>query len=217
MTDTPSSMRVLLVDDDVDVLGAIARFLRVNHIDVMVAESGQSALARIDESEVNAIVTDLRMSGTNGLEFAVLAREKLPLVPLIFFSGFAQVPDVVAAMKLGAVEFLEKPVEPDELLQVLRKMHSSHYGHVLNPRFAFEDSTQGYSLRMRVLAYEKHVIESCLIQHRGHIASVLETLQINRRTLNDKMSKLGIKREDLLDKYPQGLPPALTETQESKT
>lgn len=215
MTDTPAAMRVLLVDDDVDVLAAIARFLRVHRIDVVVAESGQSALARIDSHDIDAIVTDLRMSGTNGLEFAALAREKLPLVPLVFFSGFAQVPDVVAAMKLGAVEFLEKPVEPDELLHVLRKMHSNHYGQVLNPRYAFEDTTQGHSLRMRVLAYEKHLIESCLIQHRGHIASVLEALQINRRTLNDKMSKLGIKREDLLEQHPQEFPPSLPDCQES--
>jgi len=122
------------------------------------------------------------------------------------------VPDVVAAMKLGAVEFLEKPVEPDELLQVLRKMHRSHYGPVLNPRVVFEDTTEGYSLRLRVLAYEKHVIESCLIQHGGHIASVLEALQINRRTLNDKMSKFGIKREELIEKFPQGLHDAMQDT-----
>lgn len=43
-------------------------------------------------------------------------------------------------------------------------------------------------------AYEKYLIESCLLQHEGKIAAALDALQINRRTLNDKMSKLGITR-----------------------
>ncbi len=51
---------------------------------------------------------------------------------------------------------------------------------------------------MRVSAYEKYLIESCLLQHDGDVSQVLSTLQINRRTLNDKMSRLGITRDVLL-------------------
>lgn len=196
---TENAMVVLLVDDDLDVLGANARFLRLNQIEVVVAESAQTALQRLDEHQLDVVVTDLRMPGITGLEFAERAREKYPLLPIVFFSGFAQVPDVVAAMKLGAVEFLEKPIEPDDLLALLRRINRSHYGPVLNPRTAFEDNHDSCSLKMRVLAYEKYLIESCLIEHNGHIASVLDALQINRRTLNDKMSKLGIRRDQLIE------------------
>lgn len=192
-------MQVLLVDDDHDVLAANARFLRVSDIDVVVAESVSTALQRLSEQEIDVIVTDLRMPNVNGLEFARLARESRPLIPIVFFSGFAQVPDVVAAMKLGAVEFLEKPVDPDELLSVIRGVRTSHYGSLANQRQIFDGSGQGDSLKMRVLAYEKFVIESSLLQHNGHIAGVLHSLQINRRTLNDKMSKLGIRRDQLLE------------------
>ena len=141
------------------------------------------------------------MPGENGIEFARQARELYPLVPIVFFSGFAQVPDVVEAMKLGAVEFLEKPVEPDELLRVLRRVKQSHYGPHVSSRSAFGQLDSQSPLKMRVLAYEKYLIESSLLQHNGHIASVLDALQINRRTLNDKMSKLGIKRDLLLEKH----------------
>lgn len=192
-------MQVLLVDDDLDVLAANARFLRVNEIDVFVAESVSTALLRLSEHEIDVIITDLRMPNTNGLDFAQLARETRPLIPIVFFSGFAQVPDVVAAMKLGAVEFLEKPVDPDELLAVLRSVRNSHYGSMANQRQVFDGPDQDYSLKMRVLAYEKYLIESSLLQHNGHITGVLNSLQINRRTLNDKMSKLGIKRDELLE------------------
>lgn len=192
-------LQVLLVDDDLDVLAANARFLRVNDIDVVVAESVSTALLRLSEQDIDVIVTDLRMPQSNGLEFARQARETRPLIPIVFFSGFAQVPDVVAAMKLGAVEFLEKPVDPDELLSVIRGVRQSYYGSLVNQRQVFEGFDQGHPLKMRVLAYEKYLIESSLLQHNGNITSVLSSLQINRRTLNDKMSKLGIKRDALIE------------------
>ena len=197
-------MVVLLVDDDLDVLGANARFLRMNNIEVVVAESAATALTRLLETSIDVIVTDLRMPQCNGLDFASQARETRPLIPIVFFSGFAEVPDVVAAMKLGAVEFLEKPIDPDELLAALHRLQSSHYGALSNPRNAFEGLDHSCSLRMRVLAYEKYLIESSLLQHDGNIASVLKSLQINRRTLNDKMSKLGVRRDTLLDSASRG-------------
>jgi len=199
VSNNPHQMNVLLVDDDLDVLAANARFLRLNEIEVVLAESVSTALQRLAELEIDVIVTDLRMPNMNGLDFAELARESRPLIPIVFFSGYAQVPDVVAAMRLGAVEFLEKPVDPDELLAVLRRVRKTHYGTMANQRQIFDGHDQGYSLKMRVLAYEKYLIESSLLQHDGHIASVLNSLQINRRTLNDKMSKLGIQRDDLLE------------------
>ncbi len=189
---------VLLVDDDHDVLGANARYLRTNGIEVIVAESALNALGRLTEQPVDVIVTDLRMPNCSGLEFAASARESRPLIPIVFFSGYAQVPDVVAAMKLGAVEFLEKPIEPEELLSVIRKFRNRQHGKTANQRHAFDALDHGYSLKTRVLAYEKYLIESCLLQHNGDVAHVLESLQINRRTFNDKMSKLGIRRDALL-------------------
>ena len=145
------SLTILLVDDDLDVLGANARFLRTHEIQVVVAESAATALLRLEEQHIDAIVTDLRMPGCNGLEFAASARESRPLIPIVFFSGYAQIPDVVAAMKLGAVEFLEKPIDPDELLAVIYRLRISHHGALTNQRQAFDGLDQEYSLKMRVL------------------------------------------------------------------
>jgi len=189
---------VLLVDDDIDVLGAHSRFLRLNDMDVIVAESAGSALERLLQNDIDIIVTDLRMPEGSGIEFAQQARLSRPLVPIIFFSGYAEVKDVVAAMKLGAVEFLEKPIDPDELLAVIRSLPKGQYGSLSDARKAFDGLADSSPLRMRVLAYEKYLIENAIIQNKGQIALVLESLHINRRTLNDKMSKLGISRDALL-------------------
>ncbi|OED43917.1 hypothetical protein AB833_02750 [Chromatiales bacterium (ex Bugula neritina AB1)] len=190
--------RVLLVDDDIDVLGAHSRFLRLNDIDVIVAESSATALQRLLQNDIDIIVTDLRMPEGSGIEFAQQARLSRPLVPIIFFSGYAEVSDVVTAMKLGAVEFLEKPINPDELLEIISTLQQSHYRSLSDSRKAFDGLAQEFPLRIRVLAYEKYLIESAIIHNKGQIGPVLKSLQINRRTLNDKMSKLGISRDALL-------------------
>jgi len=194
---SPKPFVVLLVDDDHDVLGANARFLRLNGLEVIVADSAATAKIRLSEEAIDVIVTDLRMPNCNGLDFAAETRESRPLIPIIFFSGYAQVQDVVAAMQLGAVDFLEKPVDPDVLLATLEKLQNAHYEKRPLSRMAFSGLDHQHPLKMRVLAYEKYLIECSLIQHNGHIASVLDSLQVNRRTLNDKMFKLGIRRDDI--------------------
>jgi len=197
----PSEIKthVLLVDDDHDVLGANARFLRINSMEVTIADSASVALERLQQLPIDTVVTDLRMPDCDGISFARKARTFRPLLPIIFFSGYADVPDVVAAMKLGAVEFLEKPVDPEQLLSVIAKTRDSYRGALAQSRQAFDAADAHRPLRLRVLAYEKFVIESSLREHDGHIGSVLQALQINRRTLNDKMIKLGISREALSD------------------
>ena len=110
---------VLILDDDIDVLAANARFLRVSGYQVIVANNARTALEELQDSLIVAVVTDLRMPDMDGMEFARAARTCKPLVPIVFFSAYGSVPDVVAAMQLGAVDFLEKPVDPQLLLQRL--------------------------------------------------------------------------------------------------
>lgn len=193
--DTDSPFTLLLVDDDLDVLAANARFLRLNGIDVLLANSADAALQRLVEQAVDAIITDLRMPERNGLEFAAQARVHKPLVPIVFFSGLASVADVVAAMRLGAVDFLEKPVEPETMLDTVLTLRDRYEGVINSQRLSLDMADESVPFRYRVLAYEKLLIEQCLSAHDGHIGAVIEQLQINRRTLNDKMRRLGIVRQ----------------------
>ena len=185
---------VLLVDDDHDVLGANARYLRVNDLSVIVADKASAALERLKAEPIDIIITDLRMPECDGIEFAREVRQITPLLPIIFFSGYASVPEIVEAMKLGAVDFLEKPVEPEQLLGKIKSVTTGFRSAIALQRQALDISDTTVSLRKRVRAYEKYVIESCLPQHNGRISCVLEALDINRRTLNEKMTRLGIVR-----------------------
>lgn len=194
-TVTAAPFTILLVDDDLDVLGANARFLRLNQIEVVVADSAEVAVDRLKTERIDAIVTDLRMPGTSGLEFTAQARTIRPLIPIVFFSGFATVADVVAAMRLGAVDFLEKPVEPELLLETLQALEHRYDGAIDTRALQADENSETVPFRYRVLAYEKLLIEESLMKHDGHVGSVIESLKINRRTLNDKMRRLGITRQ----------------------
>lgn len=190
----PQSMgTILIVDDDLDVLAANARFLRVSGYDVIVSNRATAALEHIKDDDIDAVVTDLRMPEMDGLVLARHARVIKPLIPIVFFSAYGSVPDVVAAMQLGAVDFLEKPVDPEQLLSRLEDIcsHDSSDSAV-QPRIAFEDGSVPF--RQRVRAYEKYLIETSLLDNQGRVSEVMEELNINRRTLNEKMSRLGIKR-----------------------
>ncbi len=193
--DTESVFTLLLVDDDHDVLAANARFLRLQGIEVVLADSADIALQRLENEPVDAIVTDLCMPERSGLEFAAEARIRRPLVPIVFFSGLASVSDVVAAMRLGAVDFLEKPVEPQSMLTTVLTLRDRYEGVINSQRLSLDLADETVPFRYRVLAYEKLLIEQSLSTHDGQVGAVIEQLQINRRTLNDKMRRLGIVRQ----------------------
>jgi DNA-binding NtrC family response regulator len=188
---------VLLVDDDHDVLGANARYLRIEGFEVVVANSAAVAFERLQEHTIDAVITDLIMPTTPGLAFAQKLRFSHPLLPIVFFSGHASVPDVVNAMRLGAVDFLEKPIDPEVLLKTLTDLRDRYERAAVVERTAFvpdEISAGTVSFRTRVLAYEKFIIEASLEEHEGSVAKVIDALKINRRTLNEKMVRLGIRR-----------------------
>ncbi|MFK7858998.1 MAG: response regulator [Granulosicoccus sp.] len=193
--DTQRSFTVLLVDDDIDVLASNARYMRLSGLEVQVADDVDVALHRLAQYPIDAVITDVRMPGKDGLEFASNARVICPMIPIVFFSGYATVPDVVAAMRLGAVDFLEKPVEPSSLLATVEGIRDRYDSAINTAQLSFDRGDNSVPFRYRVLAFEKLLIEQSLVDHDRDIASVLSALKINRRTLNDKMRRLGITKK----------------------
>ncbi|OGQ26747.1 MAG: hypothetical protein A2138_23410 [Deltaproteobacteria bacterium RBG_16_71_12] len=117
-------MRVLLVDDDPGLRLALSKALSRKGVDVVDLSSGEAALEplRTGTSTVGPVdvcVLDLRMPGMGGLE--VLRRTQARRVPVVVLTGHGTVPDAVEAMRLGAVNFMQKPVDADELLPALQQ------------------------------------------------------------------------------------------------
>jgi DNA-binding NtrC family response regulator len=132
--------RFLLVDDDARLRLALSKALVRKGYDVVDLSSGEAALEALRTGTmggkaIDACVIDLRMPGLSGLD--VLRQTPGRLVPIIVLTGHGTVPDAVEAMRLGAVTFIQKPVDADDLVPLLE--HASAQRRVPGQPTPIED------------------------------------------------------------------------------
>ena len=108
--------RVLLVDDEEDFLKTLAERLETRGLQVTTATSGEKALASVEGQEYDLIVLDLAMPGFDGIETLKRIKALQPEVEIIMLSGQGSIRTSIEAMKLGACDFLQKPVDINELM-----------------------------------------------------------------------------------------------------
>ncbi len=107
--------RILIVDDDPGTLASLSRAFALEGYEAFTAPSAARALERLRGGPLDAILSDVVMPGMDGLELLARLREQAPGVPVILMSGQATVEIAVQATKLGALDFVEKPVGLDRL------------------------------------------------------------------------------------------------------
>jgi FixJ family two-component response regulator len=107
---------VWIVDDDPSVRTALARLLRATALEVEAFDSGPAVLERLARERPRCLVLDLSLPELDGLELLQQLHLRGEPVPVVFLTGAGDVASSVKAMKQGAVDFLEKPVDPDALL-----------------------------------------------------------------------------------------------------
>jgi EAL domain-containing protein (putative c-di-GMP-specific phosphodiesterase class I)/CheY-like chemotaxis protein len=114
--------RIVLADDDADLLRALARTLERAGHDVVRLPDGARAcdhIARLDPRDVDVVVTDISMPGADGLEVMRAAHKLDPDLPVLFMTGMPTVETAVQALESGAYRYLLKPVDPEVLLQAV--------------------------------------------------------------------------------------------------
>jgi DNA-binding NtrC family response regulator len=112
--------RVLLVDDEEDFLEALAKRLRARGLKVETSDGCDAALAKVKQHDFDVIVLDLAMPGADGIETLRRLKELDPDVQVILLTGHGTVPKGVEAMKLGAVDFVQKPADFPDLLEKIK-------------------------------------------------------------------------------------------------
>ena len=113
--------QVLLVDDEANIRRMLGALLRTEGFVVTEAPNGNSALLLLDEIDPDVVLLDLLMPpGPDGLETLTQLRDRGTGAPVIMMSGKAQLTDAVRAVKLGAFQFLEKPLSPEAVLVTVR-------------------------------------------------------------------------------------------------
>jgi two-component system response regulator AtoC len=112
---------VLVVDDDPAVLAIFSRLLAQDGIEALEARSGAAALALLEDRAVDAVVSDVRMPGMDGMQLLGEVHARWPELPVLMLTAHGTVALAVEAMKAGAADFLLKPVDRAELLHAVRK------------------------------------------------------------------------------------------------
>lgn len=111
---------VLVVDDEVAICETLAQILGYEMYRVLTAGDGPSALRLLEEQAVDAMLLDVKMPGMDGFEVLAHVRESHPAVPVIIISGHGDIQTAVEAVKQGAYDFLEKPLDRSRLLVTLQ-------------------------------------------------------------------------------------------------
>ncbi|HKI70103.1 MAG TPA: sigma-54 dependent transcriptional regulator, partial [Verrucomicrobiae bacterium] len=118
LAETP---RILIVDDDPGQRSLLNSFLRSQGFETAMADSGERALEMLRAEKFQMMISDVRMPGLSGLETLRQVRREQGALPVLLVTAFTDVRDAVAAMRDGAVNYLAKPIDLDELLDSVRQ------------------------------------------------------------------------------------------------
>ena len=113
--------RILIVDDDSGQRSLLDSFLRGQGFETVLADSGERALELLPAGKFSLMISDVRMPGLTGLETLQRARKNFPSLPVLLVTAYADIRDAVEAMRDGALNYLAKPIDLDELLATVRQ------------------------------------------------------------------------------------------------
>ena len=113
--------KILVIDDEEELREFVSMSLELNDYDTVQAENGIDALEKIDNDNFDCIVSDVEMPKMTGPEFLKAFREKNTIIPVIMLTGVKNLNTVIEVMKLGAQDYLVKPINVDELLISVEK------------------------------------------------------------------------------------------------
>jgi len=106
---------ILIVDDEKNICLTLSQALEVLGAETDTALNGEEALVKLEKKEFGLILLDLRMPGMDGMEVLRRVREIRPDIRVIILTAYGTIESAVEAMKLGAVDFIQKPFSPDEI------------------------------------------------------------------------------------------------------
>ncbi len=185
----PGVATVFVVDDDPSVCKAMGRLMQSAGYAVETFESAQSFLQREQYAGNGCLVVDLHMPGETGLDLQTKLNTRKYTMPIIFITGAGSTSAGVRAMKQGAVDFLSKPVDDDELLRVVaRAVETDHEARARHAQqvaatekvarlTAREGEIMGLvvkGLLNKQIAHELGISEKTVKAHRGHVMEKVE-------------------------------------------
>ncbi len=171
---------LLLIDDDVTYCSVLKPALEKRNFQVSVAYDVNSAIVLAEQTDPEYAVIDLRIGFDSGLEMVKKLIELDANTRIVMLTGFASIATAVEAIKLGAIHYLTKPANADEIVNALHKNQG-------DASVAINDNP----LSVKRLEWEH--LQKVLMQHDGNISAAARALNMHRRTLQRKLEKRPVR------------------------
>jgi len=190
MTSQPT---IFVIDDDPQVRRAVGRLLTSAGHRVELFASAIQFLESTDGDQPGCLVIDLRLPGLNGIDLFNLLHSTGKSIPMVFLTGYGDVPTSVQAMKAGAVDFLTKPVDEDELLEAMGRAPAGEVQ--IGQGRAEQEELVGprATLTRRERQVFELVVQGLLNkQIAGHLGTTEQTVKVHRGRVMQKMQASSI-------------------------
>ena len=191
MTEEPTFGNILIIDDEKDNTEIIKHILEDVNYSTMLARSAAEAKVILAANHFDLILMDVWMPGQDGISLLSEWHSEGFDTPVVMMSGHAEPSDIVKAMKLGAVDFLKKPLH--DFLPILRNIMTSD-----EPEPEIQHvSGINYSLKLKEARniFESQYLLHHLADNDNNIAVVAEIAGLERTTLYRKLKDLGIDKK----------------------
>ena len=210
--------RVLVVEDNPGVLRLMATVLESAY-QVTAAADGAAALGVIDSAQIDVVLADIRMPGLTGFDVLKAVRSRAPGTPVVMMTAYANVPDAVAAIKLGAYDYIAKPLDADEISLVVARAveHRQAIGEAGRPAAAAdggrdqgEKECQEVSVEFRRAIEEardrasRDYLVKLLRSFRGNVTNAARRAGMTRESLHRVLRKYGVRSEQFKDRPAGG-------------
>jgi two-component system, NtrC family, response regulator HydG len=113
--------KILVIDDDRDMCLLLKRFLSKHGFEIEDANTAKKAIELLETTEYDLVLCDFRLDNMDGKTMLVKIKEKYPHMPVIIITGYSDIKIAVEVMKLGAFDYITKPLFPDEIILTIRK------------------------------------------------------------------------------------------------
>jgi len=173
-----SAPSILLVDDDETLRERLARALRERGYDVRTAGNADDAMKQVHQDSPEMAVLDLKMPGRAGIELLKEIRAHDPATEVLILTGYGSIATAVEATRLGAVGYVPKPVDADEVLSAFARMRGER-------PLAAAAPVETPSLARAEWEHIQRVLSDC----GGNISEAARRLGIHRRSLQRKLQK----------------------------
>jgi len=164
--------KILIIDDDLDMCSLLSRYLNKKGYETEVALNGAKGLARFNEEHFDIVLCDFRLGDRDGKEVLLKIKEEKPETIVIIITGYSDIKTAVDVIKLGAFDYITKPLIPDEVISVIEKA-------VASPATA---SQPGPARNTQALKNKRQYVMSAnkefLIGQDGETARVYDQIQI---------------------------------------